>query len=35
MVSSLDRLDNEALDKIGLLDIDTQKMINHIRKVPI
>ena len=35
MVNSLDRLDNVALDAIGLLDIDTQKMINHIRKVPI
>lgn len=35
MVNSLDRLDNEVLDSIGLLDVDTQKMINHVRKIPV
>jgi hypothetical protein len=35
MVSALDRLDDVALNNLGLQDSDTQKMINHNRKLAL
>lgn len=35
MVSSLNNLDNSSLNQLGLQDPDTQKMINHIRKLQL